>query len=330
MPSIQLEQILDIEADRMENLLLDNEDFNKERDVVLEERKMRYENSPKGQIYIEMMAAIFKGTPYGRSVIGEIQDIKNVSRDEMYQYFKRFYAPNNAKIILVGDIDINKAKDLIKEKFGKISSSPTVEKAHKELKESDFIPQFKDSQIVSRKGESPNPLFMLGFTTYKSGHPKGYGLDVLASIIGSGKSASLVKQYVLIEKPIASSIYASHQSLEKTGFFSVGGELIKGINLKEFRDDLVKKLISFCETEITEKNIQKVKNNYLTLLYNSLDTNSGLAGFLGERQVVFGDWRFYKKELDIFDKVSVQEVKGLCRETFSRPSVLVSVWNKNK
>jgi zinc protease len=330
MPSSELEQILDIEADRMENLLLDNEDFNKERDVVLEERKMRYENSPKGQIYIEMMSAMFKGTPYGRSVIGEIQDIKSVSREQMYQYFKRFYAPNNAIIILVGDINISKAKDILKEKFGKISSSPTVEKAHKELKESDFLPKWKESQIVSKKGESPNPLFMLSFTTYKAGHPKGYGLDVLASIIGSGKSASLVKQYVLIEKPIASSIYASHQSLEKSGFFSVGGELIKGINLKEFRNDLVKKLNSFCDTEITSKNIQKVKNNYLSLLYSGLDTNSGLAGFLGEKQVTFGDWRFYKNELDIFDKVSVEEVKGLCHETFSKPSVLVSVWNKNK
>src|SRR5690606_28291013 len=124
LPSSELARILDIEADRMENLLLDSDDFNKEREVVLEERKMRYENSPRGQLYLEMMQTLFKGTPYGRSVIGDIPDLKSVTREQIYKYFKRFYAPNNATLVLVGDIDASKAKQIIKEKFGKINSSP--------------------------------------------------------------------------------------------------------------------------------------------------------------------------------------------------------------
>ena len=330
LPTSELEKILDIEADRMENLLLDVDDFNKERQVVLEERKMRYENSPRGQLYLELMQSLYAGTPYGRSVIGDIPDLKSVSREQIHEYFKKFYAPNNAVLILVGDISVPKAKKIIEEKFGKIPSSPSVEKAHEQLLDKDFEPKITGKTFLTKKGESPNPLFMLAYPTYKAGHIKGYALDVLSSIIGSGKSASLVNSYVLIDKPVASSIYAAHQSLEKSGFFFIGGELVKGVKLKEFSEDVMKKMNGYCDTEITERNIQKVKNNYLSSLYSGLDTNAGLASFLGERQLLFGDWKFYREELDMYERVKVQDVKDACREVFGRPSVFISVWNNHK
>lgn len=330
LPSTELEKIIDIESDRMENLLLDVDDFNKEREVVLEERKMRYENSPKGQLYLEMMQTLYQGTPYGRSVIGDIPDLKSVTREQIYKYFKRFYAPNNATLVLVGDVNVRNAKSMIQEKFGKIPSSPSVEEAHKELKDQDFVPKWSTDQVVAKKGESPNPLFMLAFPTYKAGHPKGYALDVLSSILGSGKSASLINEYIMIEKPIATSMYAAHQSLDKSGFFFIGGELVRGVKLPEFRKNLLKRLTGFCDTEITERSIQKIKNNYLTGLYSGLDTNAGLGSFLGERQIVFNDWRFYKQELDMYEKVTVNDVKASCKEVFIKPSVFVSVWNMNK
>ncbi len=330
LPSPELERILDIEADRMENLLLDLEAFNKERQVVLEERKMRYENSPRGQLYLELMVALYEGTPYGRSVIGDIPDLKTVTREQIHQYFKRFYAPNNATIVLVGDLDISRTKKLLEEKFGKMPSSPSVESAHQELKDEDFSPKGQKDKVVAKKGESPNPIFMLAYPTYKAGHPKGYSLDVLSSIIGSGKSASLINQYVLIDRPIATSMYAAHQSLEKSGFFFIGGELVKGVKIAEFRSGLLGRLKSFCESEVTERNIQKVKNNYLTGFYAGLDTNAGLASFLGERQLLFGSWEFYKEELNMYEKVNVQDVKEVCFETLAKPSVFVSVWNMHK
>ena len=123
LPSGQLPIMLEIEADRMANLLLDPDDFNKERQVVLEERKMRYENSPRGQLYLEMMQNLYEGTPYGRSVIGDIADLKSVSREQIHKYFKRFYAPNNVALVLVGDVDPKNAEKLIRERFGKIRST---------------------------------------------------------------------------------------------------------------------------------------------------------------------------------------------------------------
>lgn len=330
LPSKELSMILDIEADRMENLNLDPEEFDKERAVVLEERKMRYENAPRGQLYQLLMETFFAGTPYGRSVIGDIPDLKSVTREQIHAYFKRFYAPNNVTLVLVGDVDTGKAKSMIKEKFGKIPSSKSVTSDHASLKDEAFQVSFKESKVVNRKGESPSPIFMMAYPTYKAGHPKGYALDVLSSILGSGKSSSLINEYILTNKPVATSMYAAHQQLEKAGFFFVGGELVRGIKLNEFRADLQKKLKGYCESEITDRNIQKIKNNYLVDLYGGLDTNAGLAQFLGDRQTLTGDWRFYKHELELYEKVTVKDVKDLCLETFSKNSVFVSVWDQHK
>ncbi len=330
LPTSELATILDVESDRMENLLLDPDAFEKERQVVLEERKMRYENSPRGQLYLELMQTIFKGTPYGTSVIGDIPDLKSVSRDQIQAYFKRFYAPNNLTLVLVGDVDTAKAKAILTEKFGPIASSPTVKEAHESLKDDAFTPKLSADIVVAKKGESPAPLFMLAYPTVKAGHEKGYALDVLSSILGSGKSSSLNNQYILIPKPMATSMYAAHQQLEKAGFFFIGGELVRGVKITEFRKDLMTRMKNFCATEVTERNIQKIKNNYLVDLYSGLDSNAGLAQFLGERQILFGNWQRYRQELELYEKVTVQDVKNVCAEITNGKSVFVSVWNKHK
>jgi zinc protease len=330
LPAKELEMILEIEADRMENLTLDPDEFNRERAVVLEERKLRYENSPRGQLYQLLMRNFFAGTPYGRPVIGEIPDLKSVTREQIHAYFKRFYAPNNVTLVLVGDVDTFKAKEIIREKFGKIAASPTVKEAHDSLTEDMFKVDIKESKVINQKGESPSPIFMLAYPTYKTGHEKGYALDVLSSILGSGKSSSLINEYILINRPVATSMYAAHQQFEKAGLLFVGGELVRGIKLEDFRKDLETKLRGYCETEITPRNIQKIKNNYLIDLYSGLDNNAGLAQFLGNRQQLMGDWRFYKEELSLYEKVSVEDVKAVCHETFAKPSVFVSVWNQHK
>ncbi|MFL5784245.1 MAG: M16 family metallopeptidase [Bacteriovoracaceae bacterium] len=330
LPTTELEKILDVESDRLENLLLDPEAFDKERSVVLEERKMRYENSPRGQLYLELMQSLFKGTPYGTSVIGDIPDLKTVSREQIHAYFKRFYAPNNLTLVLSGDVDPESAKKIIAEKFAPIPSSPTVKEAHESLKDEGFQPKLTESLVVAKKGESPSPLFMLAWPTVKAGDEKGYALDILSSILGSGKSSALINQYILTDKPMATSMYAAHQQLEKAGFFFVGGELVRGVKIDEFRNDLLAKMKSFCASEITARNIQKIKNNYLVDLYAGLDTNAGLAQFLGERELLFGDWRKYRDELALYEKVTVDDVKTACTHLADEKSIFVSVWSKNK
>ena len=197
LPSEHLKTIIDLEADRMENLTLEEGSFESERAVVLEERKMRYENSDRGKLYLNMMKNLFVGTPYGTSVIGDIEDLKSVTRDQIYKYFKQFYTPNNAVIVIVGDIDSDDVMDEIEEKFGKIKGNFSLpETKRKLLAKKGFDFKGKYNRTINLKGTSKTPMFYLAFQGIKVGPRDAYVLDILSSVMGDGESSYLSKKYV--------------------------------------------------------------------------------------------------------------------------------------
>jgi zinc protease len=331
MPANTLEMMLKVEADRMVNLKLDAKEFEHERKVVLEERKMRYENSPRGQVYLNMMQEMFRGTPYGTSVIGDIEDLNTVSRNQIYQYYRQWYAPNNATIVIAGDVDPSQVKSWVEKYYGGLPASKVPEDSRGKVPASAF--QFGHKVPIEKhlKGQSASPLFMVAFPGEPIGTPRGYAMDILSSILGDGKSAHLVQKFTLSKAPKASSIYAGNYTLEKAGTFMVGGELVRGVKPSSFKADLLTELVSSCDKAITDTALQKVKNNYEKNLFGELDTNAGVAQFIGDRQAYFGDWAYYRKELQIYQALTVAEVRKACKEVFAdQRYVWVTVWERNK
>ena len=332
LPNQHLNKIIDVEADRMQNLALEKESFEKERNVVLEERKMRYENSDRGKLYLTMMKSIFEGTPYGTSVIGKIKDLKTVTRDQMYQYFKMFYAPNNAIIVIVGDVDADDVFDELEDRFGKIKKNNKLADYKKKVtspKDFEFRGKY-NGRKVALNGTRPSPSFFLAFKGIKIGPREAYVLDILSSLLGDGGSSILNQKYVLGKKPIMSKAHAGNYTLQDSGVFFVGGELTKGSNLKMIQKDLYKTLDMACEKQIDERSVQRIKNQYLVDMLSGLETNSGVASFLGNREVYYGDYNFYKKEIGIYNSVTVTELKAACEKYLKKEnSIFLSIWNKN-
>jgi len=331
LPTGSLSTIIDLEADRMDNLLLAPESFEKERAVILEERKMRYENSPQGKLFLEMFLEMFKGTPYGNSIIGRIADLKSVSRDQIQAYFKQFYVPNNAIVVIVGDIDVDKTLAQIKKSFGSIPFSDATEKI-KETKDNPKNYLFKTSfgRSIKLKGSSVNPLFSLVYKGEALGKRRGFVMDIVASILGDGSSSYLVQKYVNGKKPLLSNIYVANYNLEKNGLFFISGELLKTTKLKWFENKLKREIRSVCQEAITDRSVQKTKNQYLVEFYNSLQTNAGIAGFLGIRQATYGDYNYYQTELETYAAISTNEVKQVCNEIFSsHENLFFSVWDRH-
>ncbi len=330
MPTSTLDLMVGVEADRMVNLIIKKDEFEQERQVVQEERKMRYENSPRGQLYLRTMEELFKGTPYGTSVIGDIADLKTVSRDQIYRYYRQWYAPNNATLVLVGDVRAGNVKNLVKKHFGELMASDVPEQSRASVPLSAFVPQVKAPVDVALKGQSSTPVFMLSYPAAPSGAPEAFAQDIMSSALGDGKSSHLVQKYVLSKRPQVATIYAANYTLEKAGMFMVGGELVRGVDPLKFKKDLLKELSSSCMTAITENNIQKVKNQYEAGLFRQLDTSGGLAQFIGDRQSLYGDWAYYRKELQIYRGLTVKDVQGACERMFAQPGhVWVTVWEKN-
>lgn len=333
LPSEHIDKIIDVEADRMQNLALVPKGFESERQVILEERKMRYENSDGGKLYLSMMKSIFENTPYGTSVIGKIKDIETVTRDQMYAYFKKYYAPNNAVIVIVGDVDRDKVFDELEERFGKIPKNLDLENEKEEvlaLKGFEFKGKYNGRKI-ELNGTSPDPSFYLAFTGIKVGPREAYILDILSSVLGDGESSYLTQSYVLNKKPKLTRISAANYTLQESGVFFIGGQLINGSNLNWVQEDLYKTIKNTCEKQLSERSLQKVKNQYLVQMISGLETNAGIAGFLGNREVYYNDYNFYKKELEIYNSVTVEELKNACAKYLTKKnSIFLSIWKNHK
>jgi len=331
LPVKSLEQIIDLEADRIQNLLLDPAAFEKERAVILEERKYRYENRPSGKLFLKMMQAIFKGTPYGGSVIGEIKDLKELTRDQMMQFFKNYYAPNNAIIVIVGDVDTEKTLSLMREKFGQLSPSPDLVSLKKERDNIDLYKHNLDKRIdLPLYGSSPVPMFSLAFKGVPLGERKAYVMDILSSILGDGQSSYFVQQYVKNKKPILNRISVGNYNLKYNGVFFINGELLKGVNLKSFKRKFRREIKTVCNHALDDRSLQKTKNQYLIEFYDAIKTNAGIASFLGSRESFFGDYSYYKKEIDIYESITLDEVVDVCKQVMTDDhNIFVSLWNKN-
>lgn len=328
LPSHTLPKILEMEADRIQNLALNPEAFEKERKVILEERKYRYENSPRGQLYQAMFTEAFKGTAYESSVIGSVKDLEAVSRDQIQTYFKTFYAPNNAVMVLVGDFNKSQILKLIEEHFKNIPSSKNLI-ASKNLKTT-FEMKLPKEKHLKLKGNSPEPMFSLVYGGEKIGTRKSFVLDLLASILSDGNSSYLNQRFVSGEKQILSQVSAVNYNLENAGLFYINGNILNGSKFNKFDKDLRDALNDSCDQAMTDKNIQKAKNQFLIRVYGELEDNDGVASFLGVRESFMGDYSYYQKEFPIYDSITRQELAQTCHELFgNKNNIMITLWNKN-
>lgn len=332
MPSPTLKTMIKVEADRMQNLLLDKTAFENERKVILEERRARYENSPRGKLYLTMMHEMQKGTLYKESVIGSIPDLKTVTRDQIHEYFKTYYTPNNAVLVLAGDFNLDEAEQWIKDSFSNIKKNQSLASVKaKVLKEKGHKIKVAKYRRKSVFGSSPRPMFSLAFPGVENGTRDAYVLDIISSVLGGGKSSYLNQMFVEGTRPKLVNIYAANYNLIHNGIFFISGELLGKVNLKKFEKKLNGVLKLFCERELTERNLQKVKNQILVSTYSGLDTNSGLATYIGDREAYMGDWRTYKKEFATYNSIDVKEAKQVCHKYLDQKGrVFISLWNKNK
>jgi len=332
VPSGGLDIVIKMEADRMSDVLLEETSFESERLVILEERKMSYENSPGGNLYLKMMQTMFEGTPYGGSVIGDKSDVENLNRDQVRSFFKKFYAPNNAIVIVAGDVDTNDIMAKIKDSYGKIPASPDVVKIKEEMdKSNNYEARAKLPQNIKIYGSNPVPMFMMSYKGIKVGERKGFVMDILASILGDGASSYLNKKYVYTQKPPLTDISASNYTLNNSGTFFISGTLSKGVDLNKFTKTIEKESGKLCASAIDQRGLDKTKNQYMFGYYKSLQSTSGVASFLGLREQVFNDFNYYKKELEIYNSITVEELRKSCDEIFSSGKFLfVSIWDKHK
>ncbi|MDB9786690.1 insulinase family protein [Bacteriovoracaceae bacterium] len=329
MPKNALNLIIDMEADRMMNVALEKKSFDKEKHIILEERKLRYENSPQGKLLLTMTKNIYKKTPYEEAIIGRKKDIKNYTVKGVREYFKKYYAPNNAILVIVGDIDTDETIEKIKTAYSTIPRSDLIRSNVVNKKEYIVIKPRGISKKIN--GRSRNVKFMLAQSGGAIGTKEAYLRDILGIILGGGESSYLVQKYVNSKRPLLTNIYAYNYGLHHSGIFLVGGEVLYGKHYKTFLKQFKKDRKNMCKKAVNSRNLQKAKNHYFVEYFSALETNAGIASFLGEQELVFGDYSHYQKEVEKYNEINLTDVQILCRKLFVKNQYdSFAVWDKYK
>lgn len=197
---------VDLESNRMTGLLLDAEGFDLEREVVREERRMRIDDSPIMSTVEQLYATAFLAHPYRRPVIGWMTDLEQLTRDDAYAFYKRYYAPNNATVVLVGDFDRKKALKEIERGFGPIPAAPAPPGVRARE------PEQPGERRVTVRREAQLPFVLMGYHVPNWESPDAYPLAILARLLFEGKSSRLYQRLVFTDQ-IAVDVGGEYESL---------------------------------------------------------------------------------------------------------------------
>jgi zinc protease len=307
LASDRLDLPIAMEADRMHNLVLTPEAVLSERDVVTEERRMRYEDDPQNLLHEEVLAAAFKDHPYRWPVIGWMSDLKTLDPGNLTDHYKTYYAPNNAVAVVVGDVDPEKTVARIKEMFGGIPRGPAIKERH--LREDG---QYGEKRVyVKREAELPYILSVYKVPDIKD--KDGFALDVLAGILSGGKSSRLYKSLVY-EKQIALSAWAGYEGLYRDPFlFYAGATAARGKKVEEVERALLEVMEEIKRTKPSEREVQKAKNQIEASFIMEQDSIYMQARTIGTFEMI-GGWQLIDRYLEGVRRVTSEDVRRVAEK----------------
>ncbi len=223
VPSEELGKMMEFEADRMTGLILKDENVLPERDVVLEEYNMRVANNPEARLTEQIMAALYLNHPYGRPVIGWHQEIEKLDREDALAFYRRFYAPNNAILVIAGDVDAKDVRPMVERTFGAIAAQPAIPARRLRPQEPEPVAPRTVTLSDARVEQPSLRRYYLVPSAATAAAGESPALDVLAQLMGNGSNSYLYRALV-VDKPLAVSAGAGYQgtSLDRDAVLDLG------------------------------------------------------------------------------------------------------------
>ena len=303
LPKNRLELWALLESDRMRDPVF--REFYTERDVVQEERRQRVDTSPRGQLMEAAVSAAFTAVPYRHPILGWPGDLENLSRPQAQAYFKAYYAPNNALVVLVGDLDPADVIRVAERYFGDLPAQPTPPAPILEEP-----PQPGERRI---RVEFPaEPQILMLYQAAPLGHPDTYPLAVLGTLLGDGRSSRLHKRLVE-EKRLVTGISAGPWLLQYAGMFTIQATPRAPHTLEEV-EAAIEEEISTLKTELASpREMLKVRNQTEVEAVENLASNAGLASRLGNAWALTDDWRSVFWDQEKLAAVTAENVRDVAR-----------------
>ena len=281
VPRDQLGTMMEFEADRMTGLILKDENVLPERDVVLEEYNMRVANNPEARLTEQIMAALYLNHPYGRPVIGWHQEIEKLDREDALAFYKRFYAPNNATLVIAGDVDEKDVRPMAERTFGQVPPQPSIPARRLRPQEPTPVAP-RTVTLADPRVEQPSMkryYLVPSATTAAAGESPA--LDVLAQLMGNGSNSYLYRALV-IDKPLAVSAGAGYQgtSLDATQFtISVAPK--PGVDFAQVEQVVDRVIADVGQNTVPAEDLERVKTQLIAEAIYAQDNQATLARWYG-------------------------------------------------
>ncbi len=321
-PSSAVETIFDLESDRISSLSINPEMVESERGVVLSERSTGLENSPWRLLSQSVQATAFQEHPYHWPVIGFEDDMKNWTQQDLERYFKTYYAPNNCVVVISGALKFEEVKRLAEKYMQPISTQPAPPKVHI------VEPKQTGERRITVQKEVVNPYLMIAYHTPEAKHEDYYALNILSSILSNGKSSRLYASLV-DNQQLATMVFTDYGDSFDPGLFNIYAVANTNSTSELIENAIYVEIDKIKEEGISEKELQKVKNQKLMEFYNQIEKIDGKSNNIGTYEVFFGD---YKKMFDApmnYNKVTIMDIQKVAKKYFSKSNRTVGVLKTN-
>jgi len=321
VPVNQLEKMLWLESDRMGFLLdaVTQQKFEVQRETVKNERGQRVDNAPYGRLGETKSSALYpKGHPYSWPTIGYMDDLNRVNVNDLKAFFLKWYGPNNATITIGGDVDVNETLKLVNQYFGDITSGPTIPELDKTL-----ISLSKD-RYVSFEDNVNLPLVYITFPTAYARHEDEAPLDLLASILGGGKTSLLYKN--LIKSRIAVNASASHPCSELACSFDMYAlpHPASGKSLADLEQIIRSTVMEFEQRGVTDDDLAKAKAQMEASFIFGLQSVQGKVAQLAAYQTYTGNANYIEKDIARYNNVSKADVMRVFNRYIKNKSAVIT------
>ena len=307
-PSNNVELGLWMESERLMHPVINQIGVDTQNEVVKEEKRLRVDNAPYGRFLEFVKREMFKVHPYKGTTIGKMAHLDAATLEEFQAFNKTFYVPNNAVLVVAGDIDMPKVKKMIKDYFGPIPRG-------KDIVRKKYIEEPITKPIFA-KGYDANiqiPAIMAAYRTPSFKDRDSYVLNMISSYLTDGKSSKLYKKLV-DEKKMALQVGALNFSEEDYGMYIIYGLPIGETKINDLMIQIDEEIVKIQNNLISEKNYQKLQNKFENQFVNSNSSVEGIANSLAKYYMLYGDVNLINNEIKIYESITREEIQAVAKK----------------
>lgn len=307
-PSNSLEVGLWLESERMMHPIIGQVGVDTQKEVVQEERRLRVDNSPYGAFFEQLLKNLYTKHPYRWAVIGSLDHLASATLDDFKKFNKTYYVPNNAVLIVAGDIDSEKTKKMVADYFGPIPKGADIKRP--DIKEDPI------TQTIYAKYHDPNiqiPAILLAYRTPGQGQRDAYVINMISTYLSDGESSKLYKKLV-DEKKMALQVISVPIDAEDYSSYVVGALPVGENSIQDLKKEIDEEILKLQMELISEKDYQKLQNKFENMYVNANSSVEGIANNLAEDYLLKDNTNLINTEIDIYRSITREEIMEVAKK----------------